>query len=72
MILQVKKNTIIRDEAASTHHQALLVCLMARGNKSSSSSESDSDYEMPSYDEIVQQNLIMLKFALVDKRNSKN
>ena len=30
---------------------------MARGNKSSSSSESDSDDEMSSYDEIVQQNL---------------
>jgi hypothetical protein len=30
---------------------------MARGNKSSSSSESDSDDEMPSYEEIVQQNL---------------
>ena len=30
---------------------------MARGNESSSSSESDSDDEMPSYDEIVQQNL---------------
>ena len=30
---------------------------MARGNESSSSSESDSDDEMPSYDAIVQQNL---------------
>ena len=30
---------------------------MAWGNKSSSSSESDSDDEIPSYDEIVQQNL---------------
>ena len=30
---------------------------MARGNESSSSSESDSDDEMPSYDEIIQQNL---------------
>ena len=30
---------------------------MARGNKSSSSSEGDSDNEIPSYDEIVQQNL---------------
>ena len=28
---------------------------MARGNESSSSSESDSDDEIPSYDEIVQQ-----------------
>jgi len=26
MILQVKKNTITRGEAANTHHQALLVC----------------------------------------------
>ena len=33
------------------------MCLMARGNESSSSSESDSDDEMPSYEEIVQQNL---------------
>ena len=33
------------------------MCLMARGNESSSSSESDSDKEMPSYEEIVQQNL---------------
>ena len=33
------------------------MCLMARGNKSSSSSKSDSDDEIPSYDEIVQQNL---------------
>ena len=30
---------------------------MAWGNESSSSSESDSDDKMPSYDEIVQQNL---------------
>ena len=30
---------------------------MARGNESSSSSESDSDDEIPSYEEIVQQNL---------------
>ena len=30
---------------------------MARGNDSSSSSESDSNDEMTSYDEIVQQNL---------------
>ena len=30
---------------------------MTRDNKSSSSSESDSDDEMPSYDEIMQQNL---------------
>ena len=34
---------------------------MARGNKSSSSSESDSDDEIPSYDEIVQQNLNFAK-----------
>ena len=40
---------------------------MARGNKCSSSSESESNDEMPSYDEI----LIMLKFALVNKRSLK-
>ena len=34
---------------------------MARGNESSSSSESDSDDEMPSYDEIVQENLNFAK-----------
>ena len=39
------------------------VCLMARGNKSSSSSESDSDNEMPSYEEIVQQNLNYAKIC---------
>ena len=33
------------------------MCLMARGNENSSSSESDSDDEIPSYGEIVQQNL---------------
>ena len=48
------------------------MCLMARGNESSSSSKSDSDDEMPSYDEIVQQILIMLKFALVNKRSLKD
>ena len=33
------------------------MCLIAWGNESSSSSESDSDDEIPSYDDIVQQNL---------------
>ena len=33
------------------------MCLMAQGNESSSSSESDSDDKMSSYDKIVQQNL---------------
>ena len=33
------------------------MCLMAWANENSSSSESDSDDEMPSYDKIVQQNL---------------
>ena len=67
MILQVKKNTITRGEAASTHHQAPM-CLMARGNESSSSSENDSDDEMPSYDEIVQQNLNYAKVCTSQQR----
>ena len=48
------------------------MCLMARGNERSSSSESDSDDEMPSYDEIMQKILTLLKFALVNKRSLKN
>ena len=69
MILQVKKNTITRGEATSTHHQALLVCLMARGNESSSSSESDSDNEMSSYEKIVQQNLNYAKVYTSQQKN---
>ena len=58
MILQVKKKTITRGEVTSTHHQALSrVFLMARGNESSSSSESESDNEIPSINELVQENL---------------
>ena len=36
---------------------------MAWGNESSSSSESDSDDEMPSYEEIMQQNLNYAKIC---------
>ena len=66
MILQVKKKTTTRDAGTSTHHQALSrVCLMARGNKKSipseSDNDSDSDDELPSYDEIVQENLNFAK-----------
>ena len=61
MILQVKKKAIIRDEGTSARHEALLVCLMAWGNKKSipsdSDNDSDSDDELTSYDEIVQENL---------------
>ena len=61
MILQVKKKTITRGEGISTSR----VCLMARGNKKSipndSDNNSDSDDELPSYDEIVQENLNFAK-----------
>ena len=49
---------------------------MARGNKkpipSDSDNNSDSDDELPSYDEIVQDILTLLRFALVNKRSLKN
>ena len=44
---------------------------MAQGNKSSSSSESDSDDEMPSYDEIVQQNLNYAKVCTSQQKKLK-
>jgi hypothetical protein len=44
MTRQVKMKPNTRGTAASTHHQAPHMCLMARGNiESSSSSESDKD-----------------------------
>ena len=48
------------------------MCLMAQGNESSSSSESDSDDEMPSYDEIVQQNLNYAKVCTSQQKKLKN
>ena len=49
---------------------------MARGNKkpipSDSDNDSGSDDELPSYDEIVQENLKFAKVALVNKRSLKN
>ena len=72
MILQVKKNTITRGEATSTHHQALLVCaLWHEVTKSSSSSESDSDDEMPSLNELVQQNLNYTKVCTSQQKKLK-
>ena len=47
------------------------MCLMAWGNKSSSSSESDSDDEMSSYDEIVQQNLNYAKVYTSQQKKLK-
>ena len=44
---------------------------MAWGNKSSSSSESDSDDEMPSYDKIVQQNLNYAKDCTSQQKKLK-
>ena len=47
------------------------MCLMVRGNESSSSSESDSDDEMPSYDKIVQQNLNYAKICTSQQKKLK-
>ena len=47
------------------------MCLMARGNESSSSSKSDSDDEIPSYDEIVQQNLNYAKVCISQQKKLK-
>ena len=44
---------------------------MAWGNESSSSSESDSDDEMSSYDEIVQQNLNYAKICTSKQKKLK-
>ena len=44
---------------------------MAWGNESSSSSESDSDDEIPSYDEIVQQNLKYAKVCTSQQKKLK-
>ena len=66
----MKKKTITRDEATSTHHQALLVCaLWHEVTKSSSSNESDSDDEMPSLNELVQENLKYAKACTANKRS---
>ena len=47
------------------------VCLMARGNKSSSSSESDSDDEMPSLNELMQENLKYAKACTSQQKKLK-
>ena len=47
------------------------VCLMARGNESSSSSESDSDDDMPSYHELVQENLKYAKACTSQQKKLK-
>ena len=44
---------------------------MTRGNESSFSSESDSDDEMSSYDEIVQQNLNYAKVCTSQQKKLK-
>ena len=45
---------------------------MAWGNESSSSSESDSNNKMSSYDEIVQQNLNFAKVCTSQQKKLKN
>ena len=58
MILQVKKRTTTRGAGTSTHHQALLVCaLWHEVTKAHPLVRVIVNDEMPSYDEIVQQNL---------------
>ena len=56
MILQVKK-IITRGEGASTHHQALLMCALWHEVTKAHPLVRESDDEMPSSDEIMQQNL---------------
>ena len=45
---------------------------MARGNESSSSSESDSDDDMPSYHELVQENLNYTKACISQHKKLKS
>ena len=45
---------------------------MAWGNESSSSSESESDEDMPSYDTIVQQNLKYAKICTSQQKKLKS
>ena len=45
---------------------------MARGNESSSSSESDSDDDMPSYHELVQENLNYAKACISQQKKLKS
>ena len=64
MILQVKKKTITRGEGTSTHHQAPHVCTLWHGVTKKpipSDSDNDSDDELPSYDEIMEENLNFAK-----------
>ena len=56
-----------KNSSSSSSH----MCLMARGNESSSSSEIDSNDEMPSYDEIVQQNLNYAKVCTSQQKKNK-
>ena len=44
---------------------------MAQGNKSSSSSESDSDDKMPSLNELVQENLKYAKACTSQQKEAK-
>ena len=48
------------------------MCLMARGNESLFSSESDSDDDLPSYDKIVQQNLKYAKVCTSQQKEAQN
>ena len=66
MILQVKKKTTTRGAGTSTSR----VCLMARGNKKPILS--DSDDELPSYDEIVQENLNFAKVCTSQQKKLEN
>ena len=56
-----------RYSSSSTSH----VCLMARGNKKHIPSDSDNDDELPSYDEIVQENLNFAKVCTSQQKKLK-
>jgi hypothetical protein len=59
------KRSSHKHSSSSTSH----VCLMARGNESSSSS--DSDGELPSYEQLVQQNLNYAKICTSQQKKLK-
>ena len=70
MILQVKKNTITRGEGASTHHQALLVCaLWHKVTKVHPLVRVIVMMKCLLMMNLCNKILIMLKFALVNKRS---
>jgi hypothetical protein len=67
MIHQVKIKPNTRGAITSTSH----VCLTARGNESSSPCDSDSEDELPSCEQLVQQNLNYAKSCTSQQKKLK-